>query len=58
VFLQTQTELLLKMLSELSKLGISFAVPIQESIVNTSANSDAHKFFPELGAVNVKDGRE
>jgi MscS family membrane protein len=58
VFLQTQTELLLKMLSELSNLGISFAVPIQESIVNSNPNPDAHKLFPELGAANVKDGRE
>ncbi|HSU33326.1 MAG TPA: mechanosensitive ion channel family protein [Bryobacteraceae bacterium] len=58
VFLQTQTELLLKILSELSKLGISFAVPVQESIVNSSVNSDVHKIFPALGAANGKDGRE
>jgi MscS family membrane protein len=58
VFLQTQTELLLKMLSELSKLGISFAVPIQESILNSTPNPDAHKLLPELGAANAKDGRE
>ncbi len=58
IFLQTQSELLLKILDAMSQLGILFAVPVQEAIVTAHQQQDTSKFFRVVGAANGQGSRE
>jgi MscS family membrane protein len=56
VFVKTQTELLLNIIDALAKLGILFAVPMQEAVVTAHRGQDASKLFRIVGNVDEMDG--
>lgn len=56
VFVRTQTELLLNIIDALAKLGILFAVPVQETVVTAHRGQDASKFFRIVGNVDEMNG--